>query len=390
LLVAVRHRELRRRRRFADEALAQHLLLRPPGVSGSEQGCDPFVVTFWPFAQANRFQSLLYSQGRQYGAAALPVAAFEEMAAVPREGLSICHFHWLASVRTEEAFGSLRRVLARLKDQKKPIVWTVHNILPHDAADIDAAIRVRRLIVEAADLVHVMNERTAELVEPYFSLRDKPTFYSPHPSYLGDVPDTVTREEARLKLGIRPETTVFLCFGAIRAYKGIEDLVAAAERLRIERPDLDWVLLVAGIAKDKALVHRLGEVRSLGSRLRFLPGKVAGEDIQYFFKAADFSVCPYRRSLNSGAAMLSMSFGVPLIAPQIPAFAELLSKGTGIGYDPEQEDALTAALAGAIGNDTTEMRSRAVALADERRPEAASAQFFKGLTTGLPAVMRGI
>lgn len=358
------------------------------GNSASGHGHEPFVLTYWPFAPTNRFQALLYSQGGRYGADVLPVAAFEEMAKVPPEGPSICHFHWLASVRGEEAIGDLRGVLGRLKEQRKPIVWTVHNILPHDVVDIDDAVRVRRLIVESADLVHVMNERTPELVEPWFSLRDTPTFYAPHPSYLGDVPDTVTREAARVELGLRPEATVLLCFGAIRPYKGIEDLVIAAERLSLERPGLDWVLLVAGMAKDKALVRRLREVRSIGDRLRFLPGKVPSEDIQYFFRAADFSVCPYRRSLNSGAAMLAMSFGVPLIAPEIPAFADLLARGTGIGYDPEQDGALAAALARAVGMDTTEMRARAIAVAEDRRPEKASAAFFEGLTAGLPGIAR--
>lgn len=302
------------------------------------------------------------------------------MVAVPWAGQLICHFHWLATVNREEGISDLRDVLGRLKDQKRPIVWTVHNVLPHDVVDIEAAVRVRRLIVEAADLVHVMNDRTPDLVEPYFTLRDKPTFYSPHPSYLGDVPNTVTREEARFELGIRPEATVFLCFGAIQPYKGIEDLVTAAHQLSVERPDLDWVLLIAGIARDKALVRRLDVLQSLEDRLRFHPGKVPIEDIQYFFKSADFSVCPYRRSLNSGAAMLAISFGVPLIAPETPTFVEFLARGTGIGYEPSRNGALAAALASAIGKDGTQMRERAIAFAEDRRPEKASAQFFKGLT----------
>ena len=92
-----------------------------------------------------------------------------------------------------------------------------------------------------------MNERTPELVEPYFSLAGKRLFYSPHPSYLGDHPRIVTRDAARFELGLRPETTVFLCFGAIQPYKGIEELIASAGQLAQDRPDLDWVSLSRGM-----------------------------------------------------------------------------------------------------------------------------------------------
>ena len=110
------------------------------------------------------------------------------MAEVPWAGPMVCHFHWLATIEDEESIRRFETLLARLKDQGRTIVWTVHNVLPHDQADIDPAIRVRRAIVEAADLIHVMNERTPELVEPHFSLAGKRVFYSPHPSYLGDHP----------------------------------------------------------------------------------------------------------------------------------------------------------------------------------------------------------
>ena len=64
------------------------------------------------------------------------------------------------------------------------------------------------MITEAADLIHIMNDRTPDLVEPFFSLAGKRLFRSPHPSYLGDLPSTVTREAARFEFGLRPETTV--------------------------------------------------------------------------------------------------------------------------------------------------------------------------------------
>ena len=318
--------------------LASRLGMRPSGLPldpDPYRPDDPLVLAYWPLARTNNFQALLYNEGWRRGVASFPVGAFEDMAEVPWAGPMACHFHWLATIEDEESIRRFEALLLRLKDQKRSIVWTVHNVLPHDKADIDTAVRVRRAIVEAADLIHIMNERTPELVEPHFSLAGKRVFYSPHPSYLGDHPCTVTRDAARFELGLRPEATVFLCFGAIQPYKGIEELIASTEELARDRPDLDWTLVVAGIAKDEELVRRIRRVEALDRRLLFYPHKIPVEDVQYFFRAADYAVCAYRSSLNSGAAMLALSFGVPLVAPETVAFSEFLARGAGIGYAPD-------------------------------------------------------
>jgi hypothetical protein len=81
--------------------------------------------------------------------------------------------------------------------------------------------------------------------------------------------------------------------------------------------------------------------------------------------------------------MLATTFGIPLIALETPAFADLLARGIGIGYKADESGTLAAALASAIGKDTAEMRARAFAFAEDRRPEKASSQFFEALTARL-------
>jgi glycosyltransferase involved in cell wall biosynthesis/SAM-dependent methyltransferase len=343
------------------------------------------LLLYWPLARLNNFQGLLYSQGWSHGVASAPVADFEAMGEVAWEGPMACHFHWLAAIDSEVSLQRFKALLTQLKDQGRSIIWTVHNVLPHDETNIDLAVRVRRVMVEAADLVHIMNVSTPEIVAPYFSLAGKRIFHSPHPSYLGDHPDTVSREEARFELGLRPETTVFLSFGSIQPYKGLEELVAAAQELARDRPDLDWALVIAGGARDKEVVRRILASEGLGERLLFVPQGVQVRDVQYFFRAADYCALPYRTSLNSGAAMLGLSFGVPIVAPETDAFAQILELGAGIGYAPGEAGALAAAMATAVEADPAGMRSRALAIAEERSPPKASAAFFAGLRQGLRA-----
>ena len=344
---------------------------------------EPILLAYWPPARTNSFQSLLYCRGWDYGVATMPVATFEQLAEVPWAGPMVCHFHWLATIDDDEKIARFEAVLQTLRAQQRKIVWTVHNVLPHDELDIAGAVRVRRAIVEAADLVHVMNERTEDLVTPYFSLAGKRTFQTPHPSYLGSFPDDVSRDEARFQLGLSPDAKVFLCLGAIQRYKGIEELIAAARVLADRRPSLDWALVIAGAGKDEALVRSLRMYDDIGGRLSIHPQKIPVEDIPYFFHAADYAVCAYRSSLNSGAAMLALSFGVPLVAPVSVAFDDYLERGAGIGYQPEEADALTTALIRAIEADSRDMCAAAREIANERRPEVASSAFFEGLIRGV-------
>ena len=74
--------------------------------------------------------------------------------------------------------------------------------------------------------------------------------------------------------------------------------------------------------------------------LDFIPN----ENIQNFFNACDVFVLPYKDITTSGAALLAMSFGRPIIAPNISSFKELLSAENGVLYDTEKHDGLFSAL----------------------------------------------
>jgi hypothetical protein len=50
------------------------------------------------------------------------------------------------------------------------------------------------------------------------------------------------------------------------------------------------------------------------------------DDMQLYLNAADLVVLPYGETLNSGAAILALSFDRPVLGPDRGAFAELASE----------------------------------------------------------------
>ena len=80
-------------------------------------------------------------------------------------------------------------------------------------------------------------------------------------------------------------------------------------------------------------------------RITVLKGFVDESDVGRLFAAADFALFPFRRISTSGSLMLALTFGVPVIAPAVPALADLVRNGReGLLFDPAEPDDLSRAL----------------------------------------------
>ncbi|PYY35806.1 glycosyltransferase [Curtobacterium sp. MCBD17_030] len=232
----------------------------------------------------------------------------------------VFHMHWTAPIaqRADDDLDAARVRLDRFRsavdaarERGTRLVWTVHNILPHDARHLDLEVELDRYLAEVADAVHVMNVATAAAVAPHYSLDPARVVHIPHPSYQGVYPSSMTRDDARASFGLGPDDHAVLAFGQMRPYKGLDVLVDAVRRLPADqRP----VLLLAGRTSDE---DRVEIDRLLGDDLRAVRehDHVDDVDVQRWFRAADVAVLPYRRVLNSGSLHLAASFGVPAVLP---------------------------------------------------------------------------
>ena len=71
---------------------------------------------------------------------------------------------------------------------------------------------------------------------------------------------------------------------------------------------------------------------------------VPDEDVQVFFRAADAVAMPYVDITTSGAVMLAMSFGLPVVAPALGCIIEAVPVGAGFLYDPDEPNGLRDAI----------------------------------------------
>lgn len=272
---------------------------------------------------------------------------------------AIYHLHW-AEVFCQGPTGlhTLRRTLLFLmalrgiRLRQGRIVYTMHNLDPHDPGTSPLVIAAMRSLWRDADALH-FHEPVAQVEFMRRTGRAAGLYVAPHGHYIGAYPDTVNREQARRHLGIDPQAFVYLFLGQIRPYKGLETLVQAFRQHRDEHARL----VIAGHVAHPAYAGELATLAREDRRIIFRIGYVADESVQFFLRSADVAVFPYREVTTSGAAILALSFGVPILVPAIGSFPELAVAGRGMVYEP---NGLLNALAEARRLATPEARQAAL------------------------------
>jgi beta-1,4-mannosyltransferase len=291
------------------------------------------VLTSHPTLAANKYIDCLWSSLRPHGVeiAALnlnqPFCLFK---AAHTSG-GVVHLHWLDALWRYEPkkkveslrwlFSHLRKLLF-LKSRKYQFVWTVHNSISHECASPFIEKSFRWFIAKLCDDIVVMSEFSrSELAQLYG--RTKQVHVIPHGNYIGVYSNQISRTEARCRLGIDPNQAVLLHLGMIRRYKGIDHLIAAVNQLK----DPNIVLLIAGSPSPANLVTKIEQAAQQDSRIVLRLEFVPDEDVQLYMNACDWVVLPYQKMLNSGSILLALSFGRPVIVPQLGAIPELINDG---------------------------------------------------------------
>ncbi|AJE66433.1 hypothetical protein SB89_02060 [Corynebacterium glutamicum] len=337
----------------------------------------------------NPYQALLYSSCNSYGIAPTELIPFNTFSKVDKlKNLAdevVIHFHWINSILATalDAEEAKRRVketrteLDRLKNQGIKFAFTLHNKLSHDAKFIDAEIELQQTIINHCDVVHSMSRAAISSMREFASIPQEKTIYAPHPTYRNVYPDFLPKAECRKSLGIRPEEFVISLFGAIKPYKGLKMLMEQWREIAASS-DVPLRLLVAGDADGSIEANDFINWATLEPSVTIHPQKVPFEQVQLFVKSADAGIIPYGRTLNSGAALLHLTFGNPIITVNEPALVEGVPPSLFETFN--DADDLAYAISNALSRFTApNLDADLLSLELERAPRIVSNEFSKNL-----------
>lgn len=343
----------------------------------------PLALSYFPVASMNPFQRLLYSRAADCGFAIVPTLQMQQLGRINWRGRSVLHLHWLASVLRGASTPSAARIridglradLAGWRATGHKVVWSMHNVLPHDCPFPEAEVELRRVLVEGVDAIHVLSKVSIGEARKHYELPDEKVFHVPHPSYEGWYANVDSVVSARLDLGLPADGFTFLFFGSLQPYKGVIELVDAFLQLRRQNPGRKLRLVVAGKAVDEGYVEQIRTMVEHHPSIMFIPSAMQENQVQVLFNAANVVVAPYRRTLNSGVAMLAASFRRPVVAPRGGGLRETFSEDPLLLYTGETGDGLVEAMARAMSHEVAQ--SVFDGILASHRPALISEAFFK-------------
>jgi len=213
----------------------------------------------------------------------------------------------------------------------------MHNRKPHEPRHPRIERAVFRTVLRLSDAILLHSEYARTEAIRAFGHSERMTVV-PHPNYDGVYPPPRRgRALARADLGLPNDGFVFLLFGHIRAYKRIPEAIRAFSAVQ----SLDATFVVAGTLADDDLALEIAAAVAEDPRVKLIARRISDDEIADLHLAADAAVFAYRDVFSSGALLLALSYGLPVVAPAVGTAAEIVLPAALIAFG---EGGLTSAL----------------------------------------------
>ena len=178
-------------------------------------------------------------------------------------------------------------------------------------------------------------------------------------------------EAARAALGWRPNGTAFVCAGSLSERKNVLRLASAFSRLG------EGSLAFVGEGPLRGALE--------GRRGVHLSGAVAHDFVPLWLQAADVVCQPSLVEPFGLVTLEALACGRPVVATRIGGPPEFVPPDAGVLVDPQNDDALVAALERAAALPRPNPAGRAAAESHDLRVQAARIEALLERATGTPA-----
>ncbi len=237
-----------------------------------------------------------------------------------RERPDIVHIQWIRIWPIDMLFIFLLHLL------KVKVVFTAHNILPHNEKSGDKFKFTR--YYKALDAVIVHAERTRDEMAESLGIDKKKIFVKHHGIIDNSFDADLLKQrmsELRSELGIPADALVFSSMGLQNHYKGTDLIVKAWEKDMFEREDCH--LLVVG--RNDGI-----DFSSIAShpRVHVVSGTVPFLDFEAYLRLSSVVLLPYRKISQSGVLFSAIQAGIPCLVADVGGLPEPLQFGN-IGWN---------------------------------------------------------
>jgi glycosyltransferase involved in cell wall biosynthesis len=213
-------------------------------------------------------------------------------------------------------------LLLVLKARQKRIIFTVHNVTPHEPSAVDKILTNSAFYFSDAFIVHSSSSRDSLIRR--FNLPNNVVHevHMPvHDMYGGN---GFSQKQARKEIGIPENAKVILSFGNLREYKGIDRLIAALPTVIRHVPKTH--LLIVGQPWTKwgryeKLIKELKLETKITAVLKYVPMS----EVKKYFSVSTLVALPYKQfDAQSGVGNIALAFGLPLVVSRVGGLPDLV------------------------------------------------------------------
>jgi len=222
--------------------------------------------------------------------------------------------------------GAILRIVKKRSNAK--IVAITDNIIPHEKRPGDTPFT--KYFLGSVDGCVTMSLKVMEDLKTFTK---KPAKFVSHPLYDNFGP-RLPKQDARKHLGLPTDVYIFLFFGFIRKYKGLDLLIEALDTFLPAQKNA--IILVAGeyyAGEDeiKEQISKSAHRASIIEHTHF----IKDEEVGLYFSACDSVIQPYKNATQSGVTPLAYHFECPMIVTNVGALPDMVPQGIGLVCEPE-------------------------------------------------------
>lgn len=218
------------------------------------------------------------------------------------------------------------------------ILWTVHNLTPHRCWHLDIAHKTVQHVINQCHAITCHHHVTRQQILDTYQVH-VPVTVIPHGHLAEPFGPLLSRQYARIELGLAQDTPVFVFLGMIRPYKGIDTAIAAMHTL----PQAH--IIIAGVPTDKQYLSQIHRQTASMSNVTIKPYFLPDSEAALYLAACDALLLPYRAITTSGMLVNAQASGVVCVVPDLPPLTEQVHDGvTGFVYKSGSVDDLARTL----------------------------------------------
>jgi glycosyltransferase involved in cell wall biosynthesis len=217
------------------------------------------------------------------------------------------------------------------------LVWTPHNIQPHDLPQPGLHRFVRRFFASQMQWLRLFSESSLPAAMEEFQQKKEAFRIQPEGSYVGWYPEMESLNGGlRKQLGIPENHKVLLYLGLIKPYKGVLELIQSFASMKSRSTSL----LICGKSMNAIYLEKIRMAAAGNPDILIREGFVPENLLPDFYGLASAVILPFKKIENSGSVIMAMGYKKAVLAPEMGVLKQRLCRQPQLLFRNNPEEAL--------------------------------------------------